>query len=277
MRCGTAALSRARSGPPREETRTDPPQDRKANCTWRTRVAPARPVPGAQRVWHTRGLIGHNRRVSNSHVSVSWKGWRTQQSASRLSSCPSSRSTARRPGCAGPQTRLQNLFDSFTSPTDGARAPPARGRGSPPLARRALARPARAQGLSADRHRAGAGRRRYAPVVTGHSLGAGVAALLAVLLRPRHPRLACLTFACPGGTAAPALCAHMRGFVTSVVSEMDVISRLSLLSIDTLRRELAAFDWPAKVPPRPALPLLEPFAIFHSVFSIGTIHPPTAL
>lgn len=35
-------------------------------------------------------------------------------------------------------------------------------------------------------------------VVTGHSLGAGVAALVALKLRPRHPTLKCWSFAPPG-------------------------------------------------------------------------------
>ncbi|KAJ1483688.1 hypothetical protein T484DRAFT_1799462 [Baffinella frigidus] len=84
-------------------------------------------------------------------------------------------------------------------------------------------------------------------MVTGHSLGAGVAALLAFLLKPKHPTLQCVTFACPGGTADAALSEHARPSLLSINTlrrELAVFK--SLLSIDTLRRELAAFNWPAK-------------------------------
>ena len=36
-------------------------------------------------------------------------------------------------------------------------------------------------------------------VITGHSLGAGTAALLAILLRPKYPDLKCFTYSPPGG------------------------------------------------------------------------------
>ena len=38
---------------------------------------------------------------------------------------------------------------------------------------------------------------------TGHSLGAGAAALLARLLRPAHPGVQCFAFSPPGETVAP--------------------------------------------------------------------------
>lgn len=39
----------------------------------------------------------------------------------------------------------------------------------------------------------------YNLVIVGHSFGAGVASLLAIILRPRYPRLHCYAFAPPGG------------------------------------------------------------------------------
>lgn len=39
----------------------------------------------------------------------------------------------------------------------------------------------------------------YKLVITGHSLGAGTASLLAVLLRSTHPTLECYAFSPPGG------------------------------------------------------------------------------
>lgn len=38
----------------------------------------------------------------------------------------------------------------------------------------------------------------YRVVVTGHSLGAGVASLLAILLRPKYPKLHCFAYGPPG-------------------------------------------------------------------------------
>ena len=35
-------------------------------------------------------------------------------------------------------------------------------------------------------------------VVTGHSLGAGAAALLTILLKPKYPDVTCFAFAPPG-------------------------------------------------------------------------------
>jgi len=38
----------------------------------------------------------------------------------------------------------------------------------------------------------------YQLVITGHSLGAGVASVLALLLRPEYPRLICYAYSPPG-------------------------------------------------------------------------------
>jgi len=36
-------------------------------------------------------------------------------------------------------------------------------------------------------------------VLVGHSLGAGTAAILAILLKPEHPTLQCFSYSPPGG------------------------------------------------------------------------------
>ena len=56
-------------------------------------------------------------------------------------------------------------------------------------------------------------------VLTGHSLGAGVAALLALKLRPRFPTvpIKCWAFCPPGGLVTPGLSHAMEPFCTSVV------------------------------------------------------------
>lgn len=78
----------------------------------------------------------------------------------------------------------------------------------------------------------------YSVVVTGHSLGAGVACLLAFRLRAflKVPVRSVL-YEPPGGLLSKRLAARTRdlGFVTAVIS-VDVIPRLSIRSMQHLRR-----------------------------------------
>ena len=39
----------------------------------------------------------------------------------------------------------------------------------------------------------------YKLVITGHSLGAGVACVLGILLQPEYPKLHCYAYSPPGG------------------------------------------------------------------------------
>ncbi len=57
----------------------------------------------------------------------------------------------------------------------------------------------------------------YRIVACGHSLGGGIAALLAMMLRQRAPEVKCYAFAPPGGLLSPAAAAAVKPFVTSVV------------------------------------------------------------
>lgn len=65
-------------------------------------------------------------------------------------------------------------------------------------------------------------------MVTGHSLGGGVAALLALRLRRLIPNTRCWAFAPPGGLISPGLSLRMRDWCTSVVVGRDMVPRLSL-------------------------------------------------
>lgn len=78
----------------------------------------------------------------------------------------------------------------------------------------------------------------YPLVICGHSLGAGIVSLLAVLLRPRYPELRAYAYAPPGGLMNPLLSEHTRDFVCSFVYGYDCIPRLNTSSLEDLRARL---------------------------------------
>jgi len=73
-------------------------------------------------------------------------------------------------------------------------------------------------------------------VVTGHSLGAGTAAILSFLLRAKYPgvSVSCLAYSPPGGLVSRAAREESRQFCVSVVVGDDVIPRTSINSIANL-------------------------------------------
>ncbi|KAF4320487.1 hypothetical protein BBO99_00004122 [Phytophthora kernoviae] len=75
----------------------------------------------------------------------------------------------------------------------------------------------------------------YGLVLTGHSLGAGTAVLLSVMLRPKYPQLRCFAFSPPGCTMSPGLASRCAAFTYSVVVGDDIIARSSLTSAEELR------------------------------------------
>ncbi|CAI5723411.1 unnamed protein product [Peronospora effusa] len=77
--------------------------------------------------------------------------------------------------------------------------------------------------------------RDYGLVVTGHSLGASTAVLLAILLRPRYPNLRCFAYSPSGCTVSPRLAARCAAFTTSLVLGDDIIARSSITSAEVLR------------------------------------------
>ncbi|XP_052427575.1 diacylglycerol lipase-beta [Carassius gibelio] len=78
----------------------------------------------------------------------------------------------------------------------------------------------------------------YKLVICGHSLGAGAASLLAVLLRSTHPTLQCYAFSPPGGLMSKALADYSKQFVVSVVLGKDLVPRLSIPNMEDLKRRL---------------------------------------
>ncbi|XP_033123778.1 sn1-specific diacylglycerol lipase beta-like [Anneissia japonica] len=78
----------------------------------------------------------------------------------------------------------------------------------------------------------------YELVITGHSLGGGAAAILAILLKPQWPNVQCYAFASPGGLVSSVAVEYSRSFVTTVILGSDLISRMSLESLDDIKLQL---------------------------------------
>ncbi|XP_023278447.1 sn1-specific diacylglycerol lipase beta [Seriola lalandi dorsalis] len=78
----------------------------------------------------------------------------------------------------------------------------------------------------------------YKLVITGHSLGAGTASLLAILLRNSFPTLQCYAFSPPGGLLSKALADYSKDFVLSVVLGKDLVPRLSIPNMEDLKRRI---------------------------------------
>jgi len=78
----------------------------------------------------------------------------------------------------------------------------------------------------------------YKLIVTGHSLGAGTAVLLAWLLRARYPSLHCYSYGTPGSVIDETSCLEVSSFVTSVVLGNDLVSRLNFPALCRLRNDV---------------------------------------
>uniref|UniRef100_A0A8C5N8X3 Diacylglycerol lipase-beta n=1 Tax=Gouania willdenowi TaxID=441366 RepID=A0A8C5N8X3_GOUWI len=78
----------------------------------------------------------------------------------------------------------------------------------------------------------------YKLVITGHSLGAGTASVLAVLLHSHFPSLQCYSFSPPGGLLSKALANYSKDFVLSVVLGKDLVPRLSIPNMEDLKTRI---------------------------------------
>ncbi|KAH7644150.1 sn1-specific diacylglycerol lipase alpha-like protein [Dermatophagoides farinae] len=78
----------------------------------------------------------------------------------------------------------------------------------------------------------------YPIIIVGHSLGAGTAAILAVLLREIYTNVICFAFAPPGGLLSQDLAEYSKDFVISIVLGKDIIPRLGLHQMEKLRFDL---------------------------------------
>ncbi|ETE58256.1 Sn1-specific diacylglycerol lipase beta, partial [Ophiophagus hannah] len=78
----------------------------------------------------------------------------------------------------------------------------------------------------------------YKLVVAGHSLGGGIASILAIMLRNSFPNMRCYAFSPPGGLLSKSLADYTKQFIVSVVVGKDIIPRLSMLNLEDLKRRI---------------------------------------
>ncbi|KAJ3037576.1 hypothetical protein HK097_003468 [Rhizophlyctis rosea] len=79
---------------------------------------------------------------------------------------------------------------------------------------------------------------RWGLVVCGHSLGAGIAALLCHILLPKHPHAIAYAYSPPGCLLSSAAASYFSAFCTSVVLGDDIVPRLSGASLERIKREI---------------------------------------
>ena len=75
-------------------------------------------------------------------------------------------------------------------------------------------------------------------MVTGHSLGAGVATILSLKLKNHYPDIRCIVYSPPGALISEALSEYTKSFVLSVVLGDDIVPRLTLHSVHFFKADL---------------------------------------
>lgn len=78
----------------------------------------------------------------------------------------------------------------------------------------------------------------YNLMVVGHSLGAGAAVLLSLMLRNNYPTLKCCAYGTPGCLVDPITADESRTWLTSVVLNNDIIARAGISTLNHLRGEV---------------------------------------
>lgn len=78
----------------------------------------------------------------------------------------------------------------------------------------------------------------YPIIVVGHSLGAGTAAILSIMLKEKYRNVICFAFAPPGGLLSEDAAEYSKNFVVSVVLGKDIVPRLGLHQMEKLRFDL---------------------------------------
>ena len=78
----------------------------------------------------------------------------------------------------------------------------------------------------------------YQLLVTGHSLGAGTAVILALKLKSEYANVKCIAFSPPGGLISQHLAEYTRSFVMSVIIGDDIVPRLSVHTVHNLKADI---------------------------------------
>ncbi|XP_053682831.1 uncharacterized protein LOC128733182 [Sabethes cyaneus] len=87
-------------------------------------------------------------------------------------------------------------------------------------------------------HNPARGTQTFGLVLVGHSLGAGTAAILAILMKQQYDDLHCYSYSPPGGLLSMPAVEYSKSFITSVVVGKDVVPRIGLHQMEALRADL---------------------------------------
>lgn len=87
-------------------------------------------------------------------------------------------------------------------------------------------------------HNPSRGTQNYGLVFVGHSLGAGTASILAILMRETYANLQCFSYSPPGGLLSMPAVEHSKDFIISVVVGKDLVPRIGLHQMEALRNDL---------------------------------------
>lgn len=87
-------------------------------------------------------------------------------------------------------------------------------------------------------HNPARGTQKYGLVFVGHSLGAGTASILAILMKQQFSDLQCFSYSPPGGLLSMPAVEHSKEYITSVVVGKDAVPRIGLHQMEALRADL---------------------------------------
>uniref|UniRef100_A0A182IX48 Diacylglycerol lipase-alpha n=1 Tax=Anopheles atroparvus TaxID=41427 RepID=A0A182IX48_ANOAO len=87
-------------------------------------------------------------------------------------------------------------------------------------------------------HNPARGTQNFGLILVGHSLGAGTAAILAILMKQEYDVLHCYSYSPPGGLLSMPAVEYSKSFITSVVVGKDVVPRIGLYQMEALRADL---------------------------------------
>lgn len=94
----------------------------------------------------------------------------------------------------------------------------------------------------------------YQLVVCGHSLGAGTAAILALILKQKYPNLICFAFEPPGWLVTKEISQYMADFCLSLVTGNDLVPRIGIVTLKKLVGQMVHVVKEATNPESSAVP-----------------------